>query len=325
MQFGFVIPAFGSLAAPSVLADLVALGEELGYDDVWFGDHVVVPAYAAGLTDPDWLEPLIACAIGLGRTSRIRFGTDVLVVPYRHPALVAKMVATADVLSGGRMILGVGVGYLRGEFAILGQDAARRGAVTDEYLEAIRLLWSADGPVSFAGEHVAFDDAVFGPRPVQDPMPLWVGGNAPAALRRAARFGTGWHPLFPTPEQYAAGRAEILRLRGERTEPFTFSYTCGITTLLDETPGAYEPETWAEQDGVPDDFGYAPPLPTAPSGRLRFVGTPDDVATDIADYAAAGVEHLTLRHSYGGPDADVDEFAAQLERFAREVAPRFRS
>jgi probable F420-dependent oxidoreductase len=325
MRFGFVIPAFGSLAAPAVMADLVVLGEELGYDGVWFGDHVVVPSYATAFTDPDWLEPLTCCMVGIGRTTRIRFGTDVLVAPYRNPVLVAKMAATADVLSGGRLVLGVGVGYLRGEFAILGQDHRRRGAVTDEHLDVIRLLWQSDGPVSFTGEDVAFADAVFGPRPVQPHAPLWVGGNAPAALRRAARVGTGWHPLFPTPEQYAAGRAEILRHREADAAPFTFSYSAGITTLMDRTPDAYVAETWADAEGVPDDFGYAPPLPTAPSGRLRLVGTPDDVAADIADYAAAGVQHMTLRFSYGGPDASIDDFVDQLRRFARDVAPRFHS
>lgn len=323
MEFGFVIPAFGEFSSPHTMLALVELGESLGYGDVWFGDHVVVPGYAAGITDPGWLDPVTACCFALARTSRIRAGIEVLVAPYRHPALVAKMLATADHLSQGRMIPVVGVGYLRGEFAILGADHRTRGAVTDEHLEVLRLLWDGDGPVAHHGEHFDFDDAAFGPRTVQRPMPLWVGGNAPAARRRAARFGTGWHPLFPTPEQYAAGRTEILALREGTTEPFRFSYTCGITTVLDTTPDAYVAETWAEQEGVPEDFAYAPPLPVTGSGRLRFVGTPDDIADDIADYAAAGVDHITLRFSYGGPDASVDDFASQLRRFATDVAPRF--
>jgi probable F420-dependent oxidoreductase len=324
MEFGFVIPAFGTFADPAVMADLVVLGEELGFAHVWFGDHVVVPSYAAKLTDPGWLDPLTCCSMGLARTSRIRFGTDVVVASYRHPALVAKMVATADHLSGGRMILGVGIGYLRGEFEILGASHAERAAVTDEHLEVLRLLWESDGAVvEHDGDHFPFRDAVFGPAPHQRPMPLWVGGNAPAALRRAATRGTGWHPLFPTPQQYAAGRAEIERLRGTTAEPFTYSYSCGVTTLLDHTPAAHVAETWAEQEGVPDDFQYAPPLPLADDGRLRFVGTPDDVASDIAEYAAVGVQHMALRFSYGGPDASIPDFVEQLRWFAGDVAPRF--
>jgi len=324
MHFGFVIPAFGAFADPGVMAELVEIGEELDYAHVWFGDHVVVPSYAASITDPDWLDPLTCCFMGLARTSRIRFGTDVVVASYRHPALVAKMVATADHLSGGRMILGVGVGYLRGEFEILGASHAERGPVTDEHLDVLRLLWESDGAVvDHDGAHFPFRGAVFGPAPRQRPMPLWVGGNAPAALRRAASRGAGWHPLFPTPEQYAAGRARIEQLRADTSAPFDYSYSCGITMLLERTPEAYVADTWADQEGVPDDFQYAPPLPVAPEGRLRFVGTPDDVAADIADYAAAGVQHMALRFSYGGPDASIPDFIEQLRWFARDVAPRF--
>jgi probable F420-dependent oxidoreductase len=321
MEFGFAVPSIGPFTDPAALGDIVDAGEELGYADVWFGDHVVVPAYATELTDPAWLDPVVVSCLGLGRTSRIRFGTDVLVAPYRHPALVAKMVATAHHLTGGRLILATGIGYLRGEFDILGVDHRARGSITDEHLEILALLWGGDGPVRYDGTHFRFADAVFGPRPAT-PIPLWVGGNAPAARRRAARLGNGWHPLFPTPEDYARGRAEIEAARGGVAGPFTYSYSCGITTVLDEHPGRYVADTWASREGVPSDFGYAPPLPVTADGRLRFVGTPDHIAADVADYTAAGVEHITLRFSYGEPGADIKQFIRQLERFAAEVASR---
>ena len=323
ISFGFVVPSFGPFIAPEAMADVVVEAEELGYADVWFGDHLAVPGYAAHLTPPDWIEPLAACALALGRTRRLRVGTDVLVLPYRNPLVLAKEAATLHHLTGGRLVLGVGVGYLRGEFAALGADHARRGAVTDEYLDVLDLLWSSDGePVSHHGTHVSFDDVCAGPRPEGGRVPVWVGGNAPPALRRAARAGNGWHPLFPTPEQYAASRRVILDERAALglDGPFTFSLSCAATGLVSAAPDRYETHTWAD---VPPDFHYAPPAPEADDGRPRFVGTPDQVADDLAAYEAAGVDHVTLRFANGGPGVGVDELLGQARWFADEVAPRF--
>ena len=312
VSFGVAFPCIGPYAQPGVAAELVALCEDLGYADVWFGDHVLVPSYAAAFTSPEWLDPLASCLVHLARTSRIRFGTDVLVAPYRHPAVVAKLAATADVLTGGRLTLGFGVGYLKGEFAALGASYNDRGAVTDEHLAAMKALWESGGePVSFTGRWVRFDDVVFGPALVQDPMPLWVGGNAPAAHRRAATYGTGWHPLFPTPTGYAEGRARILEHRGS-ADGFTFSMSCAVTRVLADGE-TFQPATWGDAADVPDDFGYAPAVPLAGS-RPRFVGTIDELRDDVAAYAEAGVEHLTLRFSHG--ETSPDDMAEQLRRFA---------
>lgn len=321
-SFGFALPAFGAFAAPSVMADLVEAGEELGFDDVWFGDHVAIPAYAAHITPPSWLEPFAATCLALGRTRRIRVGTDVLVLPYRHPLVLAKAAATAHHLSGGRLLLGVGVGYLKGEFAALGESYDDRGATTDEALEILDRLWSSDGsPVAHRGARWSFDDVCFGPHPEAGRVPVWVGGNAPAARRRAACWGDGWHPLFPTPEQYAVGRAEILRARADRgaVGDYTFSFSCAATELMSTVPDTWDTHVW---EGVPDDFGYAPPPPRDDAGRPRFSGTPDDVAGDVAAYAAAGVDHVTLRFANGGPDVGPDEVLGQLRWFAAEVLPR---
>jgi probable F420-dependent oxidoreductase len=324
-SYGYVIPSFGPFADPGAMVDLLQVGEDLGFDDVWFGDHVIVPSYAAALTQPDWLEPLTACFIGMGRTTRLRFGTDVLVAPYRNPVLVAKMAATADHLSGGRLTLGVGVGYLKGEFAALGADYASRGAVTDEFLTVLRTLWESDGVVSHDGEHAPFHDVVFGPRPTQQPLPLWVGGNVTRALQRAADLGDGWHPLFPTPEQYAAARRTIQERRGSRPGPFTFSYSCAVTTILDEEPTDFRAGTWDELGDIPDDFSYAPPLPATEEGRPRFLGTAAQVAADIDAYVDAGVEHFTLRFANGSPDVGVDDMVSLMQRFMSDVAPRVRT
>jgi alkanesulfonate monooxygenase SsuD/methylene tetrahydromethanopterin reductase-like flavin-dependent oxidoreductase (luciferase family) len=232
------------------------------------------------------------------------------------------MVATADHLSGGRITLGVGTGYLRGEFEILGVDYAQRGAITDEFLDVVRVLWSSSDTAAYHGTHFEFDDAVFGPAPAQDPVPLWVGGNGRRARRRAAAKGNGWHPLFPTPEEYAAGRADILARRTPGSA-FTFSYSCAVTTILDRTPPTYVTDTWGELEEIPEDFSYAPAVPMADDGRPRFVGTPDLVAADIEAYVAAGVEHFTLRFAHGGSDVGVAQLLGQMERFMTEIAPRF--
>jgi probable F420-dependent oxidoreductase len=320
-SFGVVVPAFGPLAARAAFNDAVDTIEGLGFDDVWFGDHVAVPSYAAHLTRPEWLEPLSACMLALGRTSRLRAGTDVLVLPYRDPLLVAKMASTADVLSGGRLVLGIGVGYLKGEFEALGADYGRRGAVTDEYLTAMRALWgSAGAPTSFDTEFVRFNDVCMGPPPTTGQVPVWVGGNARGALRRAALMGDGWHPLFPTPDRYRSGRDAIVAWRGS-ADRFVFSISLAVTRVL-QTGETYTPRSWGEEADIPEDFGYSPPVPLADDGRPRFVGHPDQLAADVEAYAAAGVEHFTLRFSVGD-DVGVADYFDQLQRFADHVMARF--
>jgi probable F420-dependent oxidoreductase len=320
-SFGVVLPAFGPLASLGTFNDAVDTIEGLGFDDVWFGDHVAVPSYAAHVTRPEWLEPLSACMLALGRTSLLRAGTDVLVLPYRNPLLVAKMAATADALTGGRLILGVGVGYLKGEFAALGADYGRRGPTTEHYLRAMRVLWGSAGtPVSFDSESIRFNDVCMGPSPTTGQVPVWVGGNAAAALRRAALLGDGWHPLFPTPELYRIGRDTIVALRGS-AEGFTFSMSLAVTRVLD-VGGAYAPRVWGHHDDIPEDFGYSPPIPTTDDGRPRFIGDPDQIAADIGVYLDAGVRHFTLRFS-AGDDVSVSDYFDQMQRFANQVMDRF--
>jgi probable F420-dependent oxidoreductase len=320
--FGVAVPATGPVSAGTSFGDVVDAIEDLGYADVWFGDHVAVPGYASHIVEAEWLEPLVCCASALARTSRVRVGTDVLVAPYRHPVLVAKMAATLDALSGGRFVLGAGVGYLKGEFEALGADYERRGAVSDEYLAAMRALWeSAGNPTSYAGQAVRFEDVAVGPAPVSGRLPIWVGGNGPSALRRAAIVGDGWHPLFPTPNAYRLGRDRISALR-TRSDPFTFSMSLASTRVVERGVN-FSPVSWADTVDVPEDFSYAPPLPTDTDGRVLFVGDPDQVASDVAVYIAAGVEHFTLRFSAGGGDSSVGDFVQQLERFARDVMARF--
>jgi probable F420-dependent oxidoreductase len=322
MDFGLVVPTYGPWADPAWVREAIQQAEDLGYTTAWFGDHIVIPSYAARLSDPFWLEPISCALVGAGATKRIRMGVDVLVLPYRHPVWLSQMVASGDHLTGGRLTLGIGVGYIKGEFAAVSAPPYQaRGAVTDEYLAALRVLWEAEGPVEFDGAWVQFADVYAEPKPLQRPFPLWIGGNIRTARRRAALLGNGWHPLFPTPEAYRTGREEILRTRAEHglSGSFTFSYSCPLMRVVLGKEDRPDLLGYGEVGDIPAEYGYAPARPRAAGGRPLLVGDPDEVAADIDLLAQAGVEHLALRFSAG--DLDLAAFLAQAERFVARVKP----
>lgn len=327
IEFGVVIPTWGAYGDPDRILALIDRAEALRYASAWVGDHLLLPDYATALSPANWYEALACCFVGMGRTERIRFGTDVLVAPYRDPRLLAKMAATADRLSGGRLTLGMGVGFLRGEFEALGADLERRGAVTDEVLEVMRRLWETDGEVGYDGEHFSFPPAHCEPKPLQRPLPLWVGGNGRRAFERAARLGDGWHPLFPDAPAYRDGRERIEALRAARGDGgqgvFTFSYSCPETRIVDDPDAIPRATGYAGNEGLPDDYAYAPAPPADASGRPRFIGTADQLADDVARLVDAGAEHFVLRFWAGDPTRPIEDSIEQMERFAAEVRPRF--
>jgi probable F420-dependent oxidoreductase len=212
MKFGFSVPISGPAASPAIMARLAQEGESIGYDYVTISDHVVEPTdiqarypYSETGEFPktstgDRHEQLTAVAYLAAKTSKIQFLTSVMVVPHRPAVLAAKVLSTIDVLSGGRLMLGIGAGWMKEEFEAVGAPAfEERGRVTDEYLQAFKLLWTEDEP-RFAGRHVGFENVSFLPKPVQKPHPpIWVGGESPAALRRTARHGDTWFPIGNNP------------------------------------------------------------------------------------------------------------------------------
>jgi probable F420-dependent oxidoreductase len=204
MRLGLHALGIGAGARREVIDAVAAAAEAAGFATLWAGEHVVMvdePAsrypYAADgrIAVPagaDWLDPLIALSFAAAATHRIGLATGVVLLPEHNPLLVAKQAASLDVLSGGRLTLGVGVGWAREEFAALGVPFARRGARATEYVAALRAVWH-DDPASFAGEFVAFDRVRVNPKPVHGRIPVVVGGNSDAALERAARWGDGWY------------------------------------------------------------------------------------------------------------------------------------
>src|SRR5437899_10074626 len=228
------------------------------------------------------------------KTTRLRLVTSVMIVPYRNPVLTAKALATIDVLSKGRVTLGVGVGWMREEFEALGApDFDRRGAVTDEYLRVFKTLWT-ESPASFSGRFYRFEALHCRPQPVQKPHPpIWVGGHSKAALRRAARFGDGWHPVganAAVPLPPAAPRlllGELYRLTeaaGRDPKSLTISYKAPVY-----------------------DVGQR----QLPGGERRpFSGSVDQITDDIAAYARLGVSEIVF-------DFRSETLAESVERMER--------
>ena len=322
MKFGVAVPTWGPFADLGALSDFVGLAEELGYESVWFADHVAIPAYATDRFDPPMLDPLALASWVLARHGRLRAGTDVLVAPYRHPLLVAAMAGSLQRLSEGRLLLGVGIGYLRGEFDALGVPLGERATTTDEVLQALRTVWSGRGPHHFSGQHFGFSDIL----PVAvppTPVPLLVGGNNANARARAARLGDGWHPLYPTPADYATGREEIERIREKDSSAGSFLYSysaaaCVITERALEGRGADARDASAG-DSRPE-YRYAPAFPTDGEGRPLLCGSPEQVAGDVEKYRRAGVEQIVLRVWNSASRSGVKGAMDQLRKWAAVVA-----
>ncbi len=194
MKFGVNLINFGPSARPDSLVRWAMLTETLGYHFLMTSDHLALTSDVQARYPAPFYEPFTTLAWLAGVTHRIEIGSTVVILPYRQPLEVARMAANIDQLSGGRLLFGVGVGWSPQEFAALGVPFHRRGALTNEYLAAIKTLWTTD-VASFEGRYVAFTGVHTAPRPVRLPHPpIWVGGASDAAMRRAVRYGDAWHP-----------------------------------------------------------------------------------------------------------------------------------
>ena len=312
LTFGWVLSQaiFGPTAGPVAVRTLVQRAETLGFDTVWLADHIVLPRhvrssypYAAGGVSPfdpalPFYEPLSVLNFMAGCSERIRLGTHVLIIPYRQPVYTAKMLATLDALSGGRLIVGAGPGWLAEEFVALGlTNFAERGAVMDEYLRVFKELWTKDDP-EFHGKYVQVSSIGFQPKPVQRPHPpIRIGGHSGPALRRVARLGDGWMPIGlrpPTLLQPPEMGEKIARLR----------------TLLREANRA--------EDAVTISFTAPFVVTKTPaSPRPLMHGSPEEIASDLRRYQALGVQNFNNNL----PGFVISEQVEAMEQFAREVVP----
>ena len=308
MEWGIEIPTFGRLADPATVATLARAAEDLGFDSIWVADHIVFPPriesrypYSADgefLVPPDtpFLDPLVTLGYFAALTSRSRLGLTVLILPYRNPVVTAKMLATIDQYSQGRLRLGIGVGWMKEEFDALAVPFDDRGKRTDEYVEIFRTIWTDPTP-SYAGQTYRFAPIKAEPKTVQPGgPPIYVGGNANPALRRAARLSNGWHANRLTPEAYRDHRRRLDDFcRSANRDPAEVPTVFKIGIRLVDQPG-HQPDT---------------------SGRT-LSGSPDQIAAGFEPYRQAGID------SFVTPivTADADEFRRVLERLAREVRPR---
>lgn len=220
MKLGIHLPHIGRKAGPDSIRRAAIQAEELGFDDVWVSEHIIVPKDGGYPPTPNFWDPVLTLTWAAAVTKRVRLGTSVLVLPLRHPLPLAKELATLQNLSGGRLILGGGVGWLEAEFDALGVPFKERGRRMDEGIAMMRAVWSQD-PVTFHSKWIAakIENMRAQPQPVA-PIPIWIGGSSDAAIKRALRLD-GWHGSRVSPEQ-AAG--VVKRLRAERPdEDFTIS------------------------------------------------------------------------------------------------------
>jgi probable F420-dependent oxidoreductase len=256
--------------------------EVAGFDWVSCSDHPMVPVSRAEAMGPTWYDAGSTLAFVAGATSRIRLLSHVLVLPYRHPLLVAKQYGTLDHLSGGRVILGVGSGHLKPEFKTLGADFERRGRISDEYLRAIAAAWEQD-VARFDGDTVSFRDVMVSPRVAQRPRPpFWVGGNSPAALRRAARLGEGWVPWQLGPDEFAglAERARRLREESGRSGPFELVAPLSVPSQAPAEAVVAEAVRWREAGATAFHVGVGADTFADYLRRVAWFGT--EVASRIA-------------------------------------------
>ena len=313
MQIGFNLPNSGPLSTVAVMTEIATQGEAMGFDYLTMTDHVVLPDmkvpgypysesgefYEDAPTERH--EQLIGMAYVAAKTTRIRLVAAVLVVPHRPAVLAAKMLATLDVLSGGRLVVGVGAGWLKTEFdAVVGTPFDERGAVTDEYIDAFRVLWTESAP-RFAGRYTKFDGIIFEPKPVQSPHPpIWIGGESGPSVRRAARVGNAWYPigsnnrhLLDTLPRLSTG---IARLRKATADAGRDPASVGVVYRVKR-------------------YGAAVP-PVASDGERRlFSGSEADIIADLRALRHIGVTALDI--DFGRPDGAA--VIAEMRRFRAAV------
>ena len=290
MRYGVALPHANRFASAAALDRMAAIIEDLGFDSLWTSDHIIVPE-GSGYIPELMLEPLAALSHLAARTSHVTLGISVLVVPYRDPVFTAKYLSSLDVISGGRLVLGVGIGWLEQEFEALGASFEERAAQTDEYLAVMRNLWETETS-SFQGKWKHYENMRMFPKAAPErrgTIPIWVGGNTGPAHRRAASLGDGWHPINMSPAELADGVV-------------AYQAACAA----------------AGRAAGPVCLRHMPGRPGGGDERALLTGTPDEQASDVRAYAEAGLDELMLSM----PWRSLDELATSLRAFMRDVAPR---
>ncbi|HLE28566.1 MAG TPA: LLM class F420-dependent oxidoreductase [Anaerolineales bacterium] len=309
MKLGVFLPVSGRAAVPEVLADAARQAETLGFDSVWAAERLVNPwimtttyPYKADqqwFVSPDspFLEPLTCLTFLAGVTERVSLGISVAVMPYRHPLYTARVATSIDTLSKGRLILGVGIGWMVEEFEALGIPFKDRAGMSNEQLQIFNLLWKEERP-RFEGRYYRFPEVAVSPKPVQKPrFPIWVGGESEAAQKRAGKYGDAWFSYFVkiTPQDLAARFANVRKWAAEAGRDPSEVHLCCCRPIDITT----EPEPQEE-------------------GSLK--GTPEQLIAALKRFEEIGVEHMALQFMVGR----WPERKEKIERFGKEVIPALR-
>jgi probable F420-dependent oxidoreductase len=292
MKFGFSLSNNQGIEDVQSIIRLATRAEALGFDSVWASDHVFNVSYVyERIGDRPYYDPLTILSYIAAVTTRIGLGTSVLVLPYHHPMRLAKAAATLDVLSGGRVILGVGVGVIAEELNAMGSPYEERGARTDEAIAIMQALWTQAMP-SHQGPVYRFSDMAFAPKPLQKPhIPILIGGVSRTAIRRAARVGNGWHPTAMAPEVLR----ESMRYLAEQAQA-----------------------VGREAADIPVSISL--PLHSARAGRYVLGLDPEEMVQKIHALASLGVDRMVISPSTGEPQ----KLSQVLEVMARDVMPACR-
>jgi probable F420-dependent oxidoreductase len=302
MQFGVMLPHRWLYAAGNTIADFAREAEDLGYSSLWVTDHIIVPSYRTERGHV-FYEALTTLAYVSSIATSCLLGTAVLALPPRHAVLVAKQVATLDALTQGRVLLGVGTGWIEEELRYLGAAWQQRGAMLDEALQVLRHLWSDEVANSFQGRYTAFDDIACFPKPAQPGGPkVLIGGMTAPSLRRVATAGDGWIPWAVTPQELQEGVARIRAYGGTKE--------LALVCIMPADLGSHAMDRYT---GV---FG---------EDHKLLSGSVTTVAQMVAAFEEAGLHHLvcSFRDVRLFRDERIDEINRQMRVFAKEVLPSF--
>ena len=295
MRFGFSVYPFSRYPDPDAILETVQMCEKLGFYSTSLGEHVIVPQANAATLDSLYYDNVALAAMILARTTLLKVFFNVVVMPYHHPIQLAKSIATLDIASKGRVIMGAGVGWTEGEFQALGIPFRERGARTDEYLRACKALWTSDTP-SFEGRFVSFRDVVFRPRPYTRPHPpIWIGGASPRTVQRAAALGDGFAPLggpMSKLERLADETRALLEQAGRDPAAFTFAHACDVGGTVSHH---------SREAGGNDSLVLGPE-----PGRLL---------EQVEAYRRAGYSHIALRF----PQRELPALHDAIRQFAETV------
>ncbi|MGH7885484.1 MAG: LLM class flavin-dependent oxidoreductase [Thermodesulfobacteriota bacterium] len=269
MKYGIAVPNFGKFAGKKQILELSVTAEELGYDSLWVSDHVVVPKDHKGFGNI-FYDPIVTLSFIAAKTNKIKLGTSVIVLSYRNPIVFAKEISTLDVLSEGRIILGVGAGWLKEEFDALGINYNERGLQTNEALKIMKELYLKES-YDFKGKYYKFSKIEFYPKPFNNRIPqIWVGGGSPSALKRSVEYGDGWHAVGSSPDEIKEKLAEINNLLlkyGKNREKFIISVRKNLQIIHKRIENKKE--------------------------NLR--GSLEEIKIGLQDYKDAGVNHIVFQ------------------------------